>query len=149
VDKGREFGEMYNAANREGGLEFAPGQNQCTVRWIQLADTHDEAVANAEKYDSEIQKNFYNQLALAAERGRETLPVDTSIHSFTDVIARSEQHVLGTADEVRDKLIKQCEYLMIILHYAQQPKDSVIDNLERFMREVKPALDELTPYDTD
>ena len=154
VDKGREFGEMYNAANREGGLEFAPGQNQCTVRWIQLADTHDEAVANAEKYDSEIQKNFYNQLALAAERGRETLPVDTSIHSFTDVIARSEQHVLGTADEVRDKLIKQweeipSEYLMIILHYAQQPKDSVIDNLERFMREVKPALDELTPYDTD
>ena len=154
VEKGKEFGEMYNAANRKAGLEFAPGQNQCTVRWVQIADTHEQAVANAEKYDSEIQKNFYNQLALAARRDRETLPVETSIHNFTDVIERSEQHVIGTADEVRDKLIKQweeipSEYLMIILHYAQQPKDSVIDNLERFMREVKPALDELTPYDTD
>ena len=154
VEKGREFGERYNAANREAGLEFAPGQNQCTVRWIQLADTHDQAVANATKYDGEIQKNFYNQLAIAAQRGNETLPLDTSIHSFTDVIERSEQHVLGTADEVRDTLIKAweevpSEYLMIIMHYAQQPKDSVIDNLERFMRDVKPALDELTPYDTD
>ena len=38
------------------------------------------------------------------------------------------------------------EYLTLIYHYAQMPKEVVIKNLELFMREIKPALDELTPY---
>ena len=54
-------------------------------------------------------------------------------------------------DEVRELLVSQrrdfpAEYIVLILHYAQQPADSVIRNLETFMREVKPALDELTMY---
>ena len=38
------------------------------------------------------------------------------------------------------------EYLTLIYHYAQMPKEVVIRNLELFMREIKPALDELTEY---
>ena len=36
--------------------------------------------------------------------------------------------------------------MILIYHYAQQPKESVIANLKLFMDEVKPALDELTDY---
>jgi dsDNA-binding SOS-regulon protein len=32
---------------------------------------------------------------------------------------------------------------VVIYHYAQQPKESVIEELRRFMREVKPALDDV------
>jgi hypothetical protein len=35
------------------------------------------------------------------------------------------------------------EYVVVIYHYAQQPKDSVIEELRQFMREVKPALDDV------
>ena len=35
---------------------------------------------------------------------------------------------------------------MLIWHYAQQPKQATIDDLELFMKQVKPALDELTRY---
>ena len=38
------------------------------------------------------------------------------------------------------------EYVILIYHYAQQPKESVLNNLRLFMDEVKPALDELTDY---
>jgi len=40
------------------------------------------------------------------------------------------------------------EYVVLIYHFAQQPADSVIRQLELFMQHVKPALDELTDYAT-
>ena len=54
----------------------------------------------------------------------------------------------GTASDVRDEFVRQwrelpAEYVVVIYHYAQQPKDSVIEELRQFMREVKPALDEV------
>ncbi|HXR24742.1 MAG TPA: hypothetical protein VN742_05225, partial [Candidatus Binataceae bacterium] len=57
---------------------------------------------------------------------------------------------VGTVDEVRRQLVEEwkkfpAEYLTLIYHYAQMPKEVVIQNLELFMREIKPALDELTP----
>jgi hypothetical protein len=79
------------------------------------------------------------------------LPFDAPLERFAEQIEQSEQHALGSPDDVKDKLVRQwrklpAEYVSLILHYAQQPKDSVIENLERFMTQVKPALDELTPY---
>jgi hypothetical protein len=58
----------------------------------------------------------------------------------------------GTIDEVRDQFVQQwqelpAEYVVLIFHYAQQPIDSVVRNLEQFMTSVKPALDELTDYE--
>jgi len=50
---------------------------------------------------------------------------------------------------VRKQLVEQwkefpSEYLCLIYHYAQTPKEEVIANLEPFMSKVKPALDEIT-----
>ena len=57
----------------------------------------------------------------------------------------------GSVSEVRDFYIDQwkqlpAEYMIIISHYAQTPKQELIDNVKIFMEEVKPALDELTDY---
>ncbi len=57
----------------------------------------------------------------------------------------------GSVSEVRDQFVAQwkhlpAEYVILIYHYAQQPKESVIANLKLFMDEVKPALDEMTDY---
>ena len=150
VEKGREMGQMYLNAAQAAGHDIAFGERQSTTRWLQLGDTHEEAVAATQKYDSEIQRNFYNLLGLAARRDRETLPPETSVNAFTEVIEKSEQHCVGTVDEVRDKMVRQwkelpAEYCMLIMHYAQQPLESCIWNLEKFMKEIKPALDEFPP----
>ena len=34
------------------------------------------------------------------------------------------------------------EYITLINHYAQTPKEIVIETLDTFMRTIKPALDE-------
>ena len=152
VEKGEEMGGIYLDAARAAGHDLKFGERQATTRWLQLGDTHEQAVEATAKYDAEIQRNFYNLLALKARSDRETLPPQTSVNAFIDVIEESEQHCVGTVDEVRDKMVRQwqklpAEYCVLILHYAQQPLDSVIWNLEKFMTEIKPALDEYTPTD--
>ena len=38
------------------------------------------------------------------------------------------------------------EYITLIYHYAQCPKDEMIAQLKIFMEEIKPALDEIADY---
>ena len=57
----------------------------------------------------------------------------------------------GSSEQVREQFVRQwselpAEYVVLIFHYAQMPADAVIRNMELFMRDVKPALDELTEY---
>jgi hypothetical protein len=52
---------------------------------------------------------------------------------------------------VRDHYVEEwkrmpSEYVIIIYHFAQQPVESVIENMEMWMEHVKPALDELTAH---
>ena len=61
---------------------------------------------------------------------------------------------IGSVSEVRDSLVAQwrqmpAEYVVLIYHYAQQPKESVIEQLEVFMREIEPALDECIDYECE
>ncbi len=166
IELAEEHGPMYRDVAREAGFDFELGQNQATVRWLQLADSEEEALQALEAYDAEIQKNFYNQLALAGAKARaaagipaparapEPAPLDTPVADFVPRLDESEQHANGTVERVRDQLVKQwhalpAEYIVLITHFAQQPLDSVVSGLDTFMREIKPALDELTPYATD
>ena len=38
------------------------------------------------------------------------------------------------------------EYVVLIFHYSQMPKERVVEGLEQFMTSVKPSLDEMTEY---
>lgn len=151
IEEAEHHGQIYLEAAREAGYEWRLGEHQATVRWLQIGATTDDARAAIRRYDTEIQRNFYHQLAAVRGDPSKMLPFDAPLERFAEQIEQSEQHAWGSPDDVKDKLVRQwrklpAEYVSLILHYAQQPKDSVIENLERFMTHVKPALDELTPY---
>lgn len=142
IGRAAEFGNAYVKAAQGSGREVAYGQNQATVRWPQIGRTRAEALRNLERYDVEIFKNFYSPTT--------GLPLPPNP---VDGMAASGLWVVGDPEQVRDQFVAQwkefpSEYVVLIYHYAQQPKESVIENVELFMRHVKPALDELTPYNT-
>jgi alkanesulfonate monooxygenase SsuD/methylene tetrahydromethanopterin reductase-like flavin-dependent oxidoreductase (luciferase family) len=135
------LGTRYHETAHSSGHPFAFGQNQAVVRMPHLGDTMEEARRSLISYDGDIFRNFYSSM------GRQK--IDTS-----DLVKATTQFgmwVPGTVDDVRRQLVDEwkqfpAEYLTLIYHYAQMPKEVVIRNLELFMREIKPALDELTPY---
>ena len=138
------MGEVYLDAARAAGRPFAPGQNQNIVRWPQIAGSMEEAKRNLLAYDADIYKNFY------AAMGRRSLDPADVVQSIID----SGLYAIGTVDDVRTQLVEQwkqlpAEYITLIFHYAQMPKDVVIRNMEVFMAQIKPALDELTQYSTE
>lgn len=142
IGKAAPMGQVYVDAAREAGRHYELGQNQAIVRWPQIADSMEEAIRCLVEYDGDIFKNFYSVMGVRPVRN----PKDV-LQGMID----SGIHVFGTVDDVRRQLVEQwkqlpAEYIVLIYHYAQAPKEHVIRNLELFMRYVKPALDELAPY---
>jgi alkanesulfonate monooxygenase SsuD/methylene tetrahydromethanopterin reductase-like flavin-dependent oxidoreductase (luciferase family) len=130
--------EHYRKACAQHGRSFLPGQNQCMVRWIQIGRSKEDALQRIRDYDLDIWKNFY------AAMGRRKVENDDYFGSLVN----SGLFVFGTVEEVRRELMAQwevfpAEYITLINHYAQTPKEVVIETLDRFQREVKPALDEV------
>ena len=142
IQKVAPMGQLYVEAAAAAGRSYALGQNQNIVRWIEIADTAEEARENLLRYDGDIFKNFY------AAMGRRRLShPDDIVQSIID----SGLFAFGTVDEVRKTLVEQwkllpAEHIVLIFHYAQMPKEQVIRHMEIFMKEIKPALDEVTAY---
>ncbi len=153
VERTAAFGPAYVKAAKEAGRTYALGQNQASVRWMQIGENREAVRKALTEYDVEIYKNFYNQLAREARKMENALPLKPTVEEVLDTIEASPQHATGTVDEVRSMLVEQwrefpAEYIILVLHYAQQPKESVIQHIETFMKEIKPALDEITTYET-
>jgi alkanesulfonate monooxygenase SsuD/methylene tetrahydromethanopterin reductase-like flavin-dependent oxidoreductase (luciferase family) len=135
----RRYLEIAKAA----GHNWRPGQNQCLVRWMQIGKTEEDARERVLKYDSDIFKNFY------AAMGRRKLTKEDLYENIMD----SGLYVVGTIDSVRQQLIEQwkqfpAEYMCLIFHYAQMPKEAVIETLDLFMKHIKPDLDEVIARET-
>lgn len=140
IDTAERFGQAYVDAAATAGLSFALGQNQALCRWLQVAETEAEARENIVKYDLDIFRDLYT--------GTTPLKIDGDP---VDSVMNCGMWVAGSVEQVRDQFLAQwkrlpAEYLVIPSHFAQQPKDEVIRQLEMFMTRIKPALDELTQY---
>lgn len=130
--------EHYRQAAAASGRRFGPGQNQCLVRWIQIGRSEEDALDRIRSYDLDIWKNFY------AAMGRRKVENDDYFGSLVN----SGLFVFGTVESVRKQMIEQwkvfpAEYITLINHYAQTPKEVVIETLDLFMRHIKPAMDEV------
>lgn len=141
IERAAEFGAAYVEAAAAGGRRYALGQNQALVRWGQIADTTERARRQVEEYDIDIFRDLYAG----------TTPMKFDPDRGVDSVLASGLWVAGTPEEVRAEYIKlwshlPAEYVVLIYHFAQQPKDSVMEQMELFMTHVKPALDELTDY---
>jgi alkanesulfonate monooxygenase SsuD/methylene tetrahydromethanopterin reductase-like flavin-dependent oxidoreductase (luciferase family) len=135
------LGERYVEASRAAGRNYVLGQNQAVIRWPRIAGSREQAERDVMAYDADIFRNFYGPIA-----GRH-LPEDRVLQS----IHESGLWSIGTADQVRDELVAEwrempAEYVILIYHEGQMPRDVVVRNLEQFMTHVKPALDEVTDY---
>ena len=137
-----EFGRKYVERAREVGYDFALGQNQGLVRWMQIGETNAAARRAVADYDLELYRNMYRPLT-------PVMPFDERqpVQSMLDC----GLWMCGTPEEVREQFVRQweelpAEYVVLVSHYAQQPLESVVRNMELFIEHVKPALDELTEY---
>jgi len=142
IERAAEFGGAYVTAAATAGKTYALGQNQALVRWGQIAETTEEARQMVTDYDVAIFQDLYAG----------TTPMKFDPDHPVDSVIKSGLWVVGTPDEVREQYVElwrqlPAEYVVLIYHYAQQPAESVIRQLELFMEHVKPALDEMTDYE--
>jgi len=136
------FGAAYVDHAAKAGRKYELGQNQALVRWTQIGPTTEAARRAIADYDVEIYKNLYQPLTPSMP-----FRVEDPVQSVLD----SGLFSAGTVEEVRDDFVSQwkalpAEYVVLIYHYSQMPKEAVVKNLEEFMGKVKPDLDELTDY---
>jgi hypothetical protein len=105
---------------------------------LEFGDSDDDGWKRAAKYDFDIFKHMY------APMGRRVL--DTS--DLRASISGTGLFAVGSISSVKDQLVEQwrrlpSEYMTLIFHYAQMPKEVVIENMSLFMEHIKPALDEV------
>ena len=124
------------------GLRFSLGERQNIVRWPHIGDSEAQVDQMLRDYDIDIYKNFYGPFF-------PQFPTDPNT-DFVQNIRESGIYTVGTLDSVRDQWRRiydqvPCEYITLIYHFAQQPKDSVLKELELFMTKVLPHLEAAEP----
>lgn len=115
-------------------VEF--GQRQNVVRWPHIANSEADYDRKLIEYDLDIYKNFYS-------------PFFPQLPANVDWVQNMKDSGLflgGTLEQARSLFQQEwarvpSEYLTLIWHYAQQPKDDVIWELEQFMKHILPTLE--------
>jgi alkanesulfonate monooxygenase SsuD/methylene tetrahydromethanopterin reductase-like flavin-dependent oxidoreductase (luciferase family) len=120
------------------GRQVRRGEKQNIVRWLHITDNEAQYNDKLRKYDIDIYKNFYGPFF-------PQFPTDPNT-DFVENIKGSGIYTGGTLDQVRAQWqqifdVVPTEYITIIFHYAQQPKDDVIETLQKFMTKVVPHLE--------
>jgi alkanesulfonate monooxygenase SsuD/methylene tetrahydromethanopterin reductase-like flavin-dependent oxidoreductase (luciferase family) len=138
IDSATKLSNLYQSEAEVSGRHLAPGQDQCLVRWLQIGQTDAAAYKMIEDYDFDIFKNFYGAM------GRRKMIEGDQWASMRE----TGLFVMGSVDTVRQQLLDQWtavpfDHIGLVYHYAQMPKDAVIESLDLFMTRVKPDLDEV------
>jgi hypothetical protein len=97
-------------------------KNRCLVRWLKIDETEEDALDRIRAYDLDIWKNFYAASGLRKAEGNDIF----------GSLANPCLFVLGTVDSVRQQPVEQWqvmpgENIALVNHYAQMPKDRVIE----------------------
>jgi len=138
LDSIRKQAQLYVDEAVKRGERVALGQRQNVVRWPHIASSTAECDRMIRDYDIDIYKNLYGPFF-------PQFPSDPNT-DFVRNIKESGIFTVGTLDQVRDEWRRlydevPCEYITLIYHFAQQPKESVLRELELFMDGVVPHLD--------
>lgn len=131
-----KYAKVYCEEAAAHGKQFKFGQRQNSVRWPHIAKSAEDYNRKLVEYDLDIYKNFYS-------------PFFPQLPANVDWVQNMKDSGLflgGTIDEARTLFQQEwakvpCEYLTLIWHYAQQPKDEVIWELEQFMKHIWPTLE--------
>jgi hypothetical protein len=115
------------------------GERQNMCRWIHVAESEKEYNEKLRKYDQDIYQNFYVPFF-------PQFPDDTSNIDWVENIKESGIFHGGTLEQLTEQFVNSykimpAEYITLIWHYAQEPKDEVIEELKIFMEKVLPELE--------
>jgi hypothetical protein len=137
-DKVKRASKIFTEESAKMGRAIKPGQGQNIVRWVHICDTEAEYDQKLRDYELDIYKNFYGPFF-------PQFPTGEGDEMITN-IKNSGIYVGGTAEQVRREWIKMyqelpAEYITLVFHYAQQPKEDCIKTIARFMTEVWPHLE--------
>jgi alkanesulfonate monooxygenase SsuD/methylene tetrahydromethanopterin reductase-like flavin-dependent oxidoreductase (luciferase family) len=121
------------------GVRLRPGEDRMLVMNTLIGDSLADAKAMGRPGHDELRKLIWpNTVKMNPElRGKQPPSLEDSM--------QSGQYVVGTAAQVRDELGRLCEqlsveYLTIFPHFPGMTQHDTLDQLERFERDVRPAL---------
>lgn len=134
ADATRHYLEIANRS----GFNFRLGERQNIVRYPHVARTRQEFDDRLRAYDLDIYRNFYGPFFPHLPQGDDA--------TLVEAMKKSELFVGGTLQDNKDiwrGIYDQapCEYITLIWHWAQCPKDVMLEELDLFMREVVPLLE--------
>ncbi len=149
IDRAAGHDQAYMDASRKAGRPTVSGQLQSLCRWIQIGENDADARRAIAAYDSDIWKNFYVPTFKAVAPDAASLREEGAPEDFVDDVVGSGIWFWGDIHKVKDQMVSEwkrlpAEYITIIFHFAQMPKEAVLYNLDRFIKEIKPDLDEIT-----
>lgn len=129
---------IYAEAAEAAGMKTRVGQRLNLVRWPHIGADRADVDRMLRAWDLDIYKNFYGPFF-------PQFPTDPAT-DFVQNMRESGIFTVGTAEEVRDEWRRMfdavpCEYITLIYHFAQEPKDEVLRDLEAFMTKVVPHLE--------
>lgn len=130
--------KIYVEESQKLGRTFQLGERQNIVRWPHLCDSRAEYDRRLSEWDLDIYKNFYGPFFPQFPQEPDT--------DFLDNMKQSGIFIGGTVQDSIDqwqRIYEQvpAEYITLIWHYAQVPKQDVIEELELFMSHVWPKLE--------
>ena len=133
-----EHSHLYVEAAAAAGIDRLHGERQNIVRWPHITPTAAEYDRRLHDYDLDIYQNFYGPFF-------PQFPNDPDADHIA-AMKESDIFIGGTVEqsiEAWQQLVEQvpAEYITLIWHYAQIPKDEVAEELTLFMEEVLPRLD--------
>lgn len=134
-------GKIYIEEGKKYGHDYKPGQLQNIVRYPHIGRDSADVRDRMQRYDVDIYKNFYTRFFPHFSTDSDTDWVQNALES--------DLYTVGTASEMRAQWEKMyesvpAEYITLIYHYAQQPKEEIIEEVEQFMTQVWPHLDGAT-----
>ncbi|MPZ23035.1 MAG: LLM class flavin-dependent oxidoreductase [Dehalococcoidia bacterium] len=145
IDKLEERAIYYREVAKNLGRDVPLGYHQGNIRWIHFSEDQAGFDDALKAFDLDIYKNFY-----AAFFPNSHFTPGTTDKEWVQSIKDSGLFIGGTVDDVKRRLVSEwervpAEYLIFIWHYAQQPKEDVIREMEVFMKEVYPEIRDAFP----
>lgn len=138
VDKIVPAAQRYHEVANAHGHKLAFGERQNMVRFPHIAPSREDFRRRLQEYDVDIYKNFYGPFFPQMPQG--------DGDAILDGMLKSGLFVGGTLQDMKDEFRRSyeavpCEYITLIWHWAQCPKDVMLEELDLFMREVVPLLE--------
>lgn len=127
----------YREGAAKAGRKVSIGQNQGLLRFVHLGKTRDEAYAKVEKYIVPPFEEFYRYFFPRMFEG--------SAGSSFDRVMATGLVMAGTVDDIKRQIAEiykevPFEYFSIVSHYALEPKESFVEDIELFATKVVPEF---------